>query len=412
MQSGAIRKSASASRRRFLLAAGAGGAAVVAMPQVAAAQAVRWRMQSAWSPREIFHQFAVDYAKKVDAMSGGRLKLDVLAGGSVVPPFQMAEAVHSGILDGGHGVAGLRYNKHKASALFATPPSFGWDSQGFLSWFYYGGGEALHAELLNGILKLNVTGLLYFPMPTQPLGWFKKEIGSADDLRGVRYRISGLCAEVFKALGAATINLPSGDIVGAIERGVLDASESNNPSTDVQLGLPNVAKHYMVGGHHRQVEAFEIVFNKTQVRCAVGRAQGDLAAGGVRGLERPALVRLRALRQGFERDRKARRQDRQGQPGAARRAAQGLGPGDRRALQGAILRQGDRLAEGLGQNAPARSCKPTISTAAPCRPPTGIISDRAAGFEKKAPPDRGGALFWRCGRRRFRPRAAARRASP
>ena len=259
MPTGAICRSAS--RRKFLLAA---GGASVAMPQAAAAQAARWRMQSAWSPREIFHQFAVDYAKKVDAMSGGRLKLDVLAGGSVVPPFQMSEAVHSGILDGGHGVAGLRYNKHKASALFATPPSFGWDSQGFLSWFYYGGGEALHAELLNGILKLNVTGFLYFPMPTQPLGWFKKEIGSADDLRGVRYRISGLCAEVFKALGAATINLPSGDIVGAIERGVLDASDSNNPSTDVQLGLPNVAKHYLVGGHHRQIEAFELVFNKTK----------------------------------------------------------------------------------------------------------------------------------------------------
>ena len=263
MSADVARKSAIATRRRFLFAAGATGAATVAMPQVSAAQTVRWRIQSAWSPREVFHEFALDYAKKVDAMTGGRLKLDVAAAGSVVLPFQMSDAVHSGILDGGHGVAGLRYNKHKASALFGTPPSFGWDSHGFLAWFYYGGGEALYAELL-GILRLNLVGFLYFPMPTQPLGWFRKEIKSADDLKGLRYRIFGLSAEVFKALGATVTMLPSGDIVAAMERGVLDATDSNNPATDAQLGMPEVAKHYLMGSHHRQVEAFEIIFNKAK----------------------------------------------------------------------------------------------------------------------------------------------------
>ena len=118
--------------RRFLLAAG-GVAAAVALPQVSRAQTVNWRIQSAWPPRDVFHDFASDYAKKVGAMTGERLKLDVVAVGSVVPSFQMADAVHAGILDGGHGVAALRYNKHKASALFAAPPSFGWDSHGFLA---------------------------------------------------------------------------------------------------------------------------------------------------------------------------------------------------------------------------------------------------------------------------------------
>ena len=118
--------------RRFLLAAG-GVAAAVALPQVSRAQTVNWRIQSAWPPRDVFHDFANDYAKKVGAMTGERLKLDVVAVGSVVPSFQMADAVHAGILDGGHGVAALRYNKHKASALFAAPPSFGWDSHGFLA---------------------------------------------------------------------------------------------------------------------------------------------------------------------------------------------------------------------------------------------------------------------------------------
>src|SRR5438105_15332332 len=115
-------KARAMARRRFLLAGGTGGLAV-AMPQVSRAQTAQWRMQSAWSPRETFHEFALDYAKRVDVLSGGRLKLDVVAAGSVVPPFQMSDAVHGGILDGGHGVATLRQNKHKASALFGTPPS-------------------------------------------------------------------------------------------------------------------------------------------------------------------------------------------------------------------------------------------------------------------------------------------------
>ena len=246
-----------------MLASGIGAVAVAA-PQVSRAQTVNWRIQSAWSPRDLFHEFALDYAKKVDAMTGGRLKLDVLSAGSVVLAFQISDAVHGGILDGAHGVAALRYNKHKASALFSTPPSFGWDSHGFLAWFYYGGGETLYKELLNGILNLNLVGFLYFPMPTQPLGWFRKEISSADDFKGVQYRTFGLSAEVFSALGAAVVLLPGDDIVPAMERGVLDATDSNNPSAGLRLGLPDVAKYYMMAGHHRQVDAFEIIFNQTK----------------------------------------------------------------------------------------------------------------------------------------------------
>src|SRR6266478_3144989 len=89
----------STTRRKFLLTAGATGAAAVAMPQVSRAQTVTWKYQSTWPTKDIFHDFAVDYAKKVNDMSGGRLKLEVLAAGSVVPAFQMSDAVHSGILD-------------------------------------------------------------------------------------------------------------------------------------------------------------------------------------------------------------------------------------------------------------------------------------------------------------------------
>jgi TRAP-type mannitol/chloroaromatic compound transport system substrate-binding protein len=254
----------SAARRRLLLAAGAAGAAWLAAPRPSAAQTLHWRVQSAWPSRDLFHEFAQDYARTVGVLSGGRLRIEMLAAGSVVPPFQMADAVHSGILDGALGTAALRFNKHKASALFGTPPSLGWDSHSFLAWFYYGGGEALYRELMNGILQLNVVGWLYFPMPNQPLGWFKKDIVSGDDFRRLRYRTGGLVGELFRALGAEVTLLPGGDVSAAIDRGVLDATDSSNPSTDVLLGLPEVAKVYMMGGQHQPAEAFEILFNKTR----------------------------------------------------------------------------------------------------------------------------------------------------
>jgi len=257
-------KSTSATRRKFLGGAAVAGVATIAMPQVSRAQTVTWKYQSTWPTKDIFHEFAVDYAKKVNDMSGGRLKLDVLAAGAVVPAFQMADAVHSGVLDAGHGVCAYWYGKHKAYSLFGTPPSFGWDAHSFLGWFYYGGGEALYKELVNDTLKLNLTGFLYFPMPTQPLGWFKKEMKTADDFKGLKYRTVGLSADVFKDMGAAVTILAGGEIVPAMDRGLLDAAEFNNPSSDILLGFPDVSKTFMLGSHHQQAEAFEIIFNKAK----------------------------------------------------------------------------------------------------------------------------------------------------
>jgi TRAP-type mannitol/chloroaromatic compound transport system substrate-binding protein len=247
-----------------MLAAGAAGAATVAMPQVSRAQTVTWKYQSTWPTKDIFHEMAADYAKKVNEMSGGRLRLDVLAAGAVVPAFQMADAVHAGILDCGHGVCAYWYGKHKAYSLFGTPPSFGWDAHGFLGWFYAGGGEALYKELVNDVLKLNLVGFLYFPMPTQPLGWFKKPVASPEDLKNIKYRTVGLSADLFKELGAAVTILPGGEIVPAMDRGLIDAAEFNNPSSDILLGFPDVSKVFMVQSHHQQAESFEIIFNKTK----------------------------------------------------------------------------------------------------------------------------------------------------
>jgi TRAP-type mannitol/chloroaromatic compound transport system substrate-binding protein len=254
-------------RRQFLRGAGlvaGAAAATVAMPNVSRAQTVTMKYQSTWPTKDIFHEMAADYATRVNDMSGGRLKLEVLAAGSVVPAFGMQDAVHSGVLDAGHGVTAYWYGKHKAFSLFGTVPPFGWDANGVLAWMQYGGGYQLYNELVRDILKLNVVGFISGPMPCQPLGWFKKQVKTADDLKNLKYRTVGLSADVFKEMGAAVTIVAGGEIVPAMDRGLLDAAEFNNPSSDRVLGFPDVSKVYMLQSWHQAAEAFEIIFNKTK----------------------------------------------------------------------------------------------------------------------------------------------------
>jgi TRAP-type mannitol/chloroaromatic compound transport system substrate-binding protein len=251
-----------ASRRKFLQVAGLGTAATVAMPQVSRAQTTTFKYQSTWPTKDIFHEFAQDYAKRVNDMTGGRLKMDVLAAGAVVPAFQMQDAVHAGILDAGHGVCAYWYGKNKAFSLFGTAPSFAWEANNFIGWMNYGGGYELYNDLVQNTLKLNLVGFLTGPQMPQPLGWFKKPITSPEELRGIKFRTVGLAADLYKELGAAVTILAGGEIVPALERGVIDGAEFNNPSSDSLLGFPDVSKNYMLQSYHQAAECFEIIFNK------------------------------------------------------------------------------------------------------------------------------------------------------
>lgn len=255
-----------ASRRRFM--AGLGGAATgvaagsIAMPNVSRAQTVTLRFQSTWPARDIFHEFAGDYARTVNELAGGRLKLELLPSGAVVGALQLQDAVIAGALDGGHGVTAYWYGKNPAFSLFGTPPALGWKANHMLGWIKYGGGQALYDELVRDVLKLDLVGFLTGPMPSQPLGWFKKEIASPDDMRGLKYRTVGLAADLYKEMGVAVTIMGAGDIVPALDRGLLDGAEFNNPSSDKALGFQDVAKTYMVGSYHQSAEMFEIIFNK------------------------------------------------------------------------------------------------------------------------------------------------------
>ena len=253
-----------ATRRKFLAGAGITGAAAVAMPQVSRAQTATLKMQGSWGAKDVFNEMAQDYVTRVNEMAGGRLKIDYLVGGSVVHPFQVLDGVHGGQLDGAHTVTVYWYGKHKAASLFGTGPVFGFNANEGLGWIHNGGGREFFHELQTQIMKLNVISFFAMPMPTQPLGWFKKPVTAANDIRGLKYRTVGLAADLFQQMGAAVAQLPGGEIVPAMERGVIDAFEFNNPTSDRRFGAQDVAKNYMMGSHHQATEYFEIMFNRTK----------------------------------------------------------------------------------------------------------------------------------------------------
>ncbi|MBM3596811.1 MAG: twin-arginine translocation signal domain-containing protein [Alphaproteobacteria bacterium] len=262
-------KSAAAmpSRRRFLKAAGAvaAGASALAAPRIATAQAtpITMRWQSTWPAKDIFHEYAGDFAKKVNDMTGGELRIEVLPAGAVVPAFGLLDAVSSGTLDGGHGVLVYHYGKQNALALWGSGPGFGMDAQQLMAWHKYGGGKELLQKLYASI-NANVVSFPYGPMWTQPLGWFKKPVQKAEDLKGLKFRTVGLSIDVFTGMGLAVNALPGGEIVPAMDRGLLDAAEFNNATSDRILGFPDVSKVCMLQSYHQNAEQFEIMFNKTK----------------------------------------------------------------------------------------------------------------------------------------------------
>ena len=253
------------SRRRFMKGAAIATAATVAAPAVVKAQGpISMRWQSTWPSKDIFHEYALDFAKRVNDMTGGELKIDVLPAGAVVPAFGLLEAVSKGTLDGGHGVLGYHYGKQNALALWNSGPAFGMDANMLLAWHKYGGGQELLAKLYASIGITTVQSFLYGPMATQPLGWFKKPITKASDFKGLKFRTVGISIDLFTAMGAAVNALPGGEIVPAMDRGLLDAAEFNNASSDRVLGFPDVSKVCMLRSFHQNAEQLEISFNKTK----------------------------------------------------------------------------------------------------------------------------------------------------
>jgi TRAP-type mannitol/chloroaromatic compound transport system substrate-binding protein len=258
------KQDSTATRRKFLGGAAVAGVATVVAPSIVKAQGpISMRWQSTWPSKDIFHEYALDYAKTVNDMTGGDLKIEVLPAGAVVPAFGLLDAVSKGTLDGGHGVIVYHYGKQNALALWGSGPGYAMDANMLLAWHRWGGGKELLAKLYASV-GANVVSFPYAPMPTQPLGWFKKPITKAEDFQGVKYRTVGISIDLFTGMGAAVNALPGGEIASAMDRGLLDAAEFNNASSDRLLGLADVSKVCMLQSYHQNAEQLEITFNKTK----------------------------------------------------------------------------------------------------------------------------------------------------
>jgi TRAP-type mannitol/chloroaromatic compound transport system substrate-binding protein len=271
-------KTESASRRKFLAGATA-ATATLGFPMIAKGQTgpINMRFQSTWPSKDIFHEYAQDYAKTVNDMTGGDLKIEVLPAGAVVPAFGLLEAVSKGTLDGGHGVLVYSYGKSNSLALWGSGPAYGMDANMLLAWHKWGGGKEL-LEKLYASIGANVVSFPYAPLYTQPLGWFKKPVTKWEDFKGLKYRTVGISIDVFTGMGAAVNALPGGEIVPAIDRGLLDAAEFNNTSSDRALGFADVSKVCMLQSYHQNAEQLEITFNKTKYDALPSKLKAIIAS--------------------------------------------------------------------------------------------------------------------------------------
>jgi TRAP-type mannitol/chloroaromatic compound transport system substrate-binding protein len=232
-------------------------------PPSASAQApIIWKMQTAW-PIGVFPDDAARLlASTIEKTSGGRLKVEVSVAGAVVPPFEIQDAVSRGVLDAGHTTPGYIIGKLAAFIPLTHGPLFGMDFIDYYGWYWEGGGHELLQEAYQQKLKMNVVSFQVHPEGPQAMGWFKKEIRSFNDIKGQRYRIFGIGAETYSKLGIATVTLPGGEIVPALERGAIDGAEWVNCSDDKILGIDKIAKFHYAPGMHEPVTVGEFIINK------------------------------------------------------------------------------------------------------------------------------------------------------
>ncbi len=231
----------------------------------ASAQAPRvLKMQATWPASSMLYDNFKMFAERVDKMSGGRLKIETLPAGAVVPPFEVLEATSRKVLDGAHAWAGYWVGKNKAAILLTGGPggTFGMDFVDYMGWMYEGGGWELYQEFYRDVLKQNVVVFPILPAGPQAFGWFKRPIKNWNDMKGLKCRETGMAGEVFAAAGMKVVNMPGGEILPAAERGVIDCAEWVTPGEDIKMGFHNIWKYYYMPGMHENVTVGELLINQ------------------------------------------------------------------------------------------------------------------------------------------------------
>lgn len=250
-------------RRRFLVKAGgvlaaAGATATVAVPNVIAQPKFQWRMATSWTPAlDVLQGNAQRFAKIVDEMSGGRLKIQVYAAGELIPAFGVFDACSQGTLEMYNSASYYWAGKEAACQWFTTVP-FGVNPKGQYDWYYYGDGLKLWEEAYKPFNLIPRPGIA---TGVQMAGWFRKKINTMTDFKGLKMRIPGLGGKVVAAAGGTVVLTPGGEIYTALERGVIDASEWVGPHDDMKLGLHQTARYYYFPGWHEPGTTGEFTFN-------------------------------------------------------------------------------------------------------------------------------------------------------
>jgi len=249
--------------RAFSLTALAAGAALAFSATAQQPAAKQLKMQSTWPASLTLQDNFRTFADRVDKLTSGQIKIEASAAGQIVPAFEILDATHKKVIDGGHGVAYYWVGKNKAATLFSATPAgpFGMDHFDFLGWLHEGGGNALYDEFYRDVLKLNVIGMPVGGASPQAMGWFKRPIKDLADFKGMKCRQTGIVAEIYQRMGMQTVNMPGGEIVPSAQRGVIDCAEWVGGIEDLRLGLPQVWKYHYTPGMHESNSMLEVIVN-------------------------------------------------------------------------------------------------------------------------------------------------------
>ncbi|HSB49403.1 MAG TPA: TRAP transporter substrate-binding protein [Burkholderiales bacterium] len=239
------------------------GAALAVTAPAGAQQVKTLKMQSTWPASLTLQDHFRFLAERIDKLTAGQIKIEALAAGQVVPAFEILDATHKKVLDGGHGVSYYWVGKNKAATLFSGTPAgpFGMDHMDFLGWMYEGGGMDMYWEFYRDVLKLNVVAFPIAGVSPQAFGWFKRPIKNLADFKGMKCRQTGIVAEIFQRMGMQTVNMPGGEIVPSAQRGVIDCAEWVGGIEDLRLGLPQVWKYHYSPGMHETNTMLELIIN-------------------------------------------------------------------------------------------------------------------------------------------------------
>lgn len=218
-----------------------------------------WKMVTTW-PKNFpgLGSAAENFARYMDEMSGGRLRVHVYGAGEIVPAFEVFDAVSQGVADAGHGAAYYWKGKIPSSVFFTAVP-FGLNAQEINGWLHYGGGLELWRE---AYAPFNIIPFAGGNTGVQMAGWFNREINSIADLQGLKMRIPGLAGDVFAEAGGTAVRIPGGELYTSLQTGVIDATEWVGPYNDLALGLHEVAKYYYYPGWHEPGSMLELIVNK------------------------------------------------------------------------------------------------------------------------------------------------------